>query len=340
MARVLTFGELMLRLSPPGYERILQSPRFEASFGGGEANVAVSLVKLGVSCAFATRLPENALGDAAMGELARQGVDTSWIIRGGERMGIYYCERGAAQRASKVIYDRKHSGIAEAKPGDFDWGAALTGCEWFHFTGITPALSDGDAALCLEAIKAARAKKLRVSCDLNYRKNLWSGEKAASVMRGLMPYVDVLLANEEDSEKVFGIKAEGSDVAAGEISREGYGKLARRLTEEFGFKAVAITLRKSRSASDNGWSGMLYEDGQAHFSREYEIHIVDRVGGGDSFAAGLIAAKLGGKDAAGAVEFAAAASALKHSIEGDFNLATLKEVEALAAGDGSGRVSR
>lgn len=340
MARVVTFGELMLRLSPPGHERFLQSPRFEASFGGGEANVAVGLARLGVSSSFVTRLPANAIGDAAMGELARYGVDTSFVTRGGSRMGVYYCEKGASQRASKVIYDRSGSAIAEASPSDFDWGAIFAGAEAFHFTGITPALSDSAAAACLDAAKAAKARGLSVSCDLNYRKNLWSAERAGRVMRGLMPFVDVLIGNEEDAEKVFGIRAEGSDVGSGELSRPGYEAVARKLAAEFGFKAVAITLRKSHSASDNGWGGMLFEDGRAHFSREYELHIVDRVGGGDSFAAGLIASRLARRDPQSSIEFAVAASALKHSIEGDFNLATKDEIEALAGGDASGRVSR
>jgi len=340
MAQVLTFGELMLRLSPPGHERILQTPRFDACFGGGEANVAVGLARLGVPAAFATRLPANPLGDAAMGELARQGVDTRFVARGGSRIGIYYCEKGASQRASKVVYDRAGSAIAEAGPGDFDWERALAGVSWFHFTGITPALSASCAALCLEAAKAAKRLGATVSCDLNYRKNLWSPAKAGEVMRGLMPCVDLLIGNEEDAEKVFGIRAEGSDVSGGQLSQAGYARVAERLVAEFGLKAVAITLRKSRSASDNGWAGMLYEGGAAHFSREYELHIVDRVGGGDSFAAGLIASRLWGKGPDEAIAFAVAASAIKHSIEGDFNLATKEEIEALAKGDGSGRVQR
>ena len=340
MARILSFGELMLRLSPPGYERFLQSPRFDATFGGGEANVAVSLAKLGLDAGFVTRLPANALGDAALGELARHGVDTRFVARGGQRIGIYYCEKGASQRASKVIYDRKASAIAEAGQADFDWPRILAGVEWFHFTGITPALSESAAALCLEAVKTAKRLGAIVSCDLNYRKNLWSPAKAGEVMRGLMAHVDVLIGNEEDAEKVFGIKAEGSDVAGGELSREGYAAVAARLAAEFGLSAVAITLRKSRSASDNGWAGMLYEGGKAYFSREYELHIVDRVGGGDSFAAGLIASKLEGKGPEACIEFAVAASAIKHSIEGDFNLATREEIAALAGGDASGRVQR
>jgi 2-dehydro-3-deoxygluconokinase len=340
MTRVLTFGELMLRLAPPNYERFLQSPRFEATFGGGEANVAVGLSKLGVKAGFVTRLPANAIGDAAMGELARHGVDTSFVARGGSRVGIYYCEKGASQRASKVIYDRKNSAIAEASEADFDWAKIFQGAEAFHFTGITPALSDSCAGLCLGAAKAAKAAGLHVSCDLNYRKNLWSTEKAGKAMRSLMPFVDLLIGNEEDAEKVFGIKASGTDITGGELSRSGYEEVARKLSGEFGLKAVAITLRKSRSASDNGWAGMLYEGGKAYFSREYELHIVDRVGGGDSFAAGLIASRLEQRAPQAAIEFAVAASALKHSIEGDFNLATREEIEALAGGDASGRVQR
>jgi 2-dehydro-3-deoxygluconokinase len=340
MDRVVTFGELMLRLAPPGYQRFLQSPAFEATFGGGEANVAVSLATFGAPASFVTKLPANPIGDAAVGELARHGVDTAGVVRGGQRVGIYYCEKGASQRASKVVYDRKGSAIAEAAPSDFRWSELLAGAKWFHFTGITPALSELAAAATLEACKAAKAAGLTVSCDLNYRKNLWTTAQAQKAMTTLMPFVDVLIANEEDAEKVFGIRAQDTDVASGQIGHQGYVDVARQLTERFGFKTVAITLRTSRSASDNGWAALLYEQGAANFSREYDVHIVDRVGGGDSFCAGLIFAKLEGQTPATAIEFATAASCLKHSIEGDFNLATLDEVRALVAGDGSGRVQR
>jgi 2-dehydro-3-deoxygluconokinase len=340
MARVVTFGEIMLRLAPPGYQRFFQSPMFEATFGGGEANVAVSLSIFGIQSAFVTKLPKNAIGDAAIGELKRFGVDTDKITRGGDRVGIYYCEKGASQRASKVVYDRAHAAIAEAKTADFNWDEIFKGAEWFHFTGITPALSESAAEIALAACKKAKEKGVKVSCDLNYRKNLWSTEKAGKVMAGLMQYVDLLIANEEDSEKVFGITADNTDVTSGHISHDGYKGVAKKLVDTFGFKQVAITLRTSHSASDNGWAGMLYENGEAFFSREYEVRIVDRVGGGDSFGAGLIYAMLNGQKPLEAINFAVAASCLKHSIEGDFNRATLDEVKALAGGDASGRVQR
>jgi 2-dehydro-3-deoxygluconokinase len=339
MERVVTFGEIMLRLAPPGYQRFLQTPAFEATFGGGEANVAVSLSHFGAPATFVTKLPSNPIGDAAVGELLRHGVDTSRIVRGGQRVGIYYCEKGASQRASKVVYDRQGSAIAQAVPSDFSWKAIFAGAKWFHFTGITPALSESAAQAALEACQAAHAAGLTVSCDLNYRKNLWSPAQAQKVMSGLMPHVDVLFANEEDAEKVFGMRAQGSDVASGQLGHAAYEDVAQQLIQKFGFKKVAITLRTSRSANDNGWAALLF-DGQAHFSREYDIHIVDRVGGGDSFCAGLIFALLEGQPAAQAIEFATAASCLKHSIEGDFNLVSADEVRALVGGDGSGRVQR
>jgi 2-dehydro-3-deoxygluconokinase len=340
MARVVTFGEIMLRLAPPGYQRFFQSPAFEATFGGGEANVAVSLSQFGIHAAFVTKLPKNAIGDAAVNELRRYGVDTIKIVRGGNRVGIYYCEKGASQRASKVVYDRAHASIAEAVSADFNWDEIFSGVEWFHFTGITPALGDSAAEICLAACKKAKEKGMKVSCDLNYRKNLWTTEKAGKVMAGLMQYVDLLIANEEDSEKVFGITADNTDVTTGHISHDGYKGVAKKLIDKFGFTQVAITLRTSRSASDNGWAGMLYENGDASFSREYDIHIVDRVGGGDSFGSGLIYSLLNGKKGSEAINFAVAASCLKHSVEGDFNLVTLDEVKALAGGDASGRVQR
>jgi 2-dehydro-3-deoxygluconokinase len=338
--RIVCFGEIMLRLAPPGYERFLQSPAFMASFGGGEANVAVSLARLGFDARYVTRLPSNPLGDAALGELMRHGVDVSMVARGGERIGIYYCEKGASQRASKVVYDRKHSSIAEAKPGDIDWAAAMEGASWFHFTGITPALSEGCLSLCAEAVAIARAAGAKVSCDLNYRKNLWSKEAAKKAMVPLIRGMDLLIGNEEDAESVLGIKAEGSDLTGGVLSREGYEGVARTISERFGIPKVAITLRSSKSASDNGWAGMLLEGGACHFSKEYQVHIVDRVGGGDSFAAGLIAGILRGDAAQAALEYAVAASCLKHSIEGDFNLSSHEEIMALVGGDGSGRVRR
>lgn len=340
MAKVITFGEIMLRLAPPGYQRFLQSPSFEATFGGGEANVAVSLSHFGLDAAFVTKLPENAIGEAAIGELRRHGVRTDLIVRGGDRVGIYYCEKGASQRASKVVYDRKHSSIADAQAADFDWNGIFDGAQWFHFTGITPALSQAASAACAAACAEAKKRGLTVSCDLNYRKNLWTPAEADKGMRPLMKSVDYLIANEEDAEKVFGIKAEGTDVSTGRISRAGYEGVAKKLVSEFGFKGVAITLRESHSASDNGWGGMLYADGSSYFSKSYQVRIVDRVGGGDSFAAALIYAIMDRRAPQAAIELAAAASCLKHSIEGDFNLIGLDEAEALAAGSGSGRVQR
>ena len=340
MVKVITFGEIMLRLAPQGYLRFFQNDMLEATFGGGEANVAVSLANFGIEAAFVTKLPDNDIGTAAVNELRKFGVDTAHIVRGGERMGIYFLEKGASQRASKVIYDRKYSSIAEADEGDFDWSEIFAGYGFFHFTGITPAISDKAAKVTLEALKAAKSKGWTVSCDLNYRKNLWTTEKAGRVMRELMPYVDVLIANEEDSEKVFGIKADGSDITGGEISHDGYVKVAKRLYEEFGFKKVTITLRESKTANDNVWGAMIYNGEATHFSKKYDVHIVDRVGGGDSFAAGLIYGLITGMNDADAVEFATAASCLKHSIEGDFNRVSVAEVKALLKGDGSGRVQR
>lgn len=340
MAKVITFGEIMIRLQPPDYKRFAQARQFDIEYGGGEANVAFSLAQFGVDAAFVTRLPANPIGDACCNELRRYGVDTSKIVRGGARLGIYFCEKGASVRASKVVYDRANSAIATAKPGDFDWDAVFDGAEWFHFTGITPALGDGPAALCLEAARAAKTKEVTVSCDLNFRKNLWTREKACAVMTGLMPYVDIAIANEEDADKVFGIRADATDVTSGKLSRDGYKQVAHKLAEQFGFKKVAITLRESRSASDNGWSGLLYDGTKYCFSRTYDLHIVDRVGGGDSFGAALIYAQLSGADTQRTIDLAVAASALKHTIEGDFNVVSLAEVEALAGGDASGRVQR
>ncbi len=340
MKKVVCFGEIMLRLAPEGYLRFVQADRFGVVYGGGEANVSVSLANYGMPAAFVTKVPNNDLGQAAINSLRRFGVDTSYIARGGERLGIYFLEKGASQRPSKVIYDRKYSSISTATAEDFDFEAIFADADWFHFTGITPALSDSLAAITLEACKLARSKGLTVSCDLNYRKNLWSTEKAGKVMGEIMPYVDVVIANEEDAEKVFGIKASGSDVTGGKLNHEGYRDVARQLKERFGCKYVAITLRTSLSASDNKWAGMLYDGQDYYFSREYAIHIVDRVGGGDSFGGGLIYALKSGYQPQEAIEFAVAASCLKHSIEGDFNHVSVAEVRALMAGDGSGRVQR
>ena len=340
MAKVVTFGELMLRLAPPGYLRFTQADTFTATYGGGEANVAVSLANYGMDAAFVTKLPENDIGQAAVNSLRRYGVDVSKIVRGGPRVGIYYLEKGASQRPSKVIYDRAGASIALAQPGDFDWDSIFEGVSWFHFTGITPALGDNVAACCLEACKAAKAKNITVSCDLNFRKNLWTSEKAGQVMGQLMEYVDVCIANEEDAEKVFGIRAAATDVTTGKLNHDGYREVASKLKERFGFSKVAITLRTSISANDNKWAAMLYDGEDYYFSKSYDVHIVDRVGGGDSFGGGLIYALLAGKSSKDALEFAVAASCLKHSIEGDYNAVSVMEVETLAGGDGTGRVQR
>lgn len=340
MKKVVTFGELMLRLAPENYLRFVQSSKYEATFGGAEANVAVSLANYGVDCAFVSKLPAHEIGQAAVNSLRAFGVDTSHIVRGGSRVGIYYCEKGASQRPSKVIYDRAHSAIAEAGAEEFDWKKIFEGVEWFHFTGITPALSDEAAKACLAAVKAAKESGVTVSCDLNFRKKLWSKEKAGKVMGELCQYIDYCIANEEDAKDVFGIEADNSDIYGGKLDREGYVSVAKKLTDRFGFKGVAVTLRESKSANDNDWSGMLYTGGKAYFSKKYSIHIVDRVGGGDSFGGGLIYSLLSGYDPQKTIEFAVAASCLKHSIEGDYNMVSVQEVSNLAGGDASGRVQR
>lgn len=342
MGKVITFGELMVRLQPFNYERFVQANTLEFSFGGGEANVAVSLANYGVDAAFVTKLPSHAIGQAAVNSLRRYGVDVSRIVRGGDRVGIYYNEKGASQRGSVCIYDRAYSAIQEAEPKDFDWDMIFQDADWFHFTGITPALGENVAEICKEACKAAKERGIRISCDLNYRKKLWTREQANKTMTELCGYVDVCISNEEDAKDVFGIEAEATDIYEGKLNRDGYRSVAKQLAEQFGFRKVAITLRESYSASDNGWSAMLYdaESGECCFSKKYNLRIVDRVGGGDSFGAGLIYALKNGRSAQDTVEFAAAASALKHTIEGDYNMVTADEVEKLAAGDGSGRIQR
>ncbi len=333
----------MLRLAPPGFERILQSPQFVATFGGGEANVAVALAQLGLPAAFVTVLPDkNPVADAVIGELRRFGVDTSRIVRGKGRVGIYYLEAGANQRPSKVVYDRDHSAIALAKPGDIDWDRALENAGWFHVTGITPAISGSAAALALEAAKKAREKGITVSCDLNYRKNLWKwGKPTVEVMRELVQNIDIAIANEEDVQMALGIQAE-VDVHAGQLDRGQYEKLTAKVLAEFSnLKAIAITLRESKSASHNGWSACLNDRQKFVVSRSYEItHIVDRVGAGDSFAAGLIYGFQVLPTHQEALEFAVATSCLKHSLPGDFSRSTVDEVNALLKGGGSGRVQR
>lgn len=340
MSKVVTFGEIMLRLAPNGFYRFFQNDQFQATFGGGEANVAVSLANFGEEVSFVTKLPAHAIGQAAVNSLRGFGVGTDDIVRGGERVGIYYLEKGASQRGSVCIYDRANSAIQLARPEDFDWDRIFEGADWFHFTGITPALGENLVAICAEACAAAKARGVKISCDLNYRGKLWTREQARRAMTELCKYVDVCISNEEDAKDVFGIEAEGSDIYGGRLNKDGYRSVARQLTEKFGFEKVAITLRTSISASDNDWAGMLYGGGECYFSKEYHLHIVDRVGGGDSFGAGLIYALRHGRDSQAAIEFAAAASALKHSVEGDFNRVSVAEVEKLAGGDGSGRVQR
>ena len=340
MKKVVCFGEIMLRLAPPGYLRFEQVQAFEAVYGGGEANVAVSLANYGLDAKFVTKVPDNPIGQAAVNEMRRYGVDTTYMLKGGPRLGIYFLEKGASQRPSKVVYDRANSSIGNAKSADFNWDEIFAGADWFHFTGITPALGDNVAEAVLESCKKAKEHGLTVSCDLNFRKNLWTSEKAGKVMAQFMPYVDIAIANEEDAEKVFGISAHGTDIEGGKLSHEGYKDVAKQLKERFGFKAVAITLRGSISASDNNWAAMLYKDDEYYFSRNYAVHIVDRVGGGDSFGGGLIYAMKSGFSNQDVLEFAVAASCLKHSIEGDHNHVSVGEVKALMAGDGSGRVQR
>lgn len=338
--KVVTFGELMLRLAPNGYYRFFQDDQLQATFGGGEANVAVSLANYGMDASFVTKLPTHAIGQAAVNSLRKYGVDTSKIVRGGDRVGIYFLEKGASQRGSVCIYDRAHSAIQEAAPSDFDWDAIFEGVDWLHFTGITPALGENLVEICREACKAAKAHGVKISCDLNYRGKLWTRDQARAAMTDLCQYVDVCISNEEDAKDVFGIEAENTDIYGGKLNKEGYKSVAKQLADKFGFEKVAITLRTSISASDNDWAAMLYDGENYCFSKEYHLHIVDRVGGGDSFGGGLIYALLSGKNTQDAVEFAVAASALKHSIEGDYNLVTVSEVEKLAGGDGSGRVQR
>lgn len=340
--KVVTFGELMLRLAPNGYLRFVQSNQLEATFGGAEANVAVSLANYGVDVDFVTKLPAHEIGQAAVNSVRQFGVNTQNIVRGGDRVGIYYCEKGASQRPSKVIYDRANSSIATAKAEDFDWDKIFDGADWFHFTGITPALNPEVAKICIAACKKAKEKGITISSDLNYRKKLWTKEQARATMTELCGYIDVCIANEEDAKDVFGIEAENTDIESGKLNREGYISVAKQLTEKFNFKYVAITLRESLSANDNNWSAMLYNGGQdkAYFSKKYAMHIVDRVGGGDSFGGGLIYALRSGYDEQKAIEFAVAASCLKHSVEGDYNMVSVAEVNALAGGNASGRVQR
>lgn len=340
MKKMVGFGDFLLSLSPTGYRRLIQADCFDAFYTGAEANVCASLACFGMQTEFVTRLPENDVADTAIASLRKYNIGTAHIARGGDRIGVIYTEKGAAQRPSKVIYDRKHTAISEADGETFNWEEILKDADWFHFTGITAALSDTLPQACLAACTAAKKLGVWVSCDLNYRKNLWTTQKAGSVMRQLLPYVDVLIANEEDVEKVLGIKAGDSDVTQGQLNYGSYAGVAAQLSETFGIPYVATTLRKSISASDNEWAAMLYHAGETYFSKQYRIHIVNRVGGGDSFAGGLIYGLMNGYDDQKALEFATAASCLKHSIEGDYNLVSVEEVTALMEGDGSGRVQR
>ncbi len=341
MSKVITFGEIMMRLNPKGYLRFLQADGFDATYAGGEANVAVSLTNYGNDAAFVSKVPEHEIGQCAVNALRRYGVDTSMMLRGGPRLGIYFCEKGASQRGSKVIYDRANSSVALSKREEYDWDKIFDGADWFHFTGITPALGGELPAICLDACKKAHEKGLSVSCDLNYRGKLWTREQAGETMAKLMPYVDVCIANEEDAKDVFGIAAENTDIEGGKLDRNGYISVAKQLTERFGFKYVTITLRGSISASDNNWSGMLYDGKDAFFAKNYLIHLVDRVGGGDSFGGGLIhAMRKWPDDTQKIIEFAVAASCLKQATEYDFNMSSEKEVLSLAGGSGSGRVQR
>ena len=342
MSKVVTFGEIMLRLSPPGFERFLQTPQFSATFGGGEANAAVSLAQFGVDSVFVTRLPKNDIGEAAVRALRAEGVRTDFIVRGGDRVGIYFVEAGASQRPSNVIYDRARSAISEMEPGTIDWARVFDGAHWFHVTGITPALGDRAAACTRDALEAAKKAGARVSVDLNFRKKLWSETKAQAVMRPLMRHVDVVIANEEDIQSVLGMPVPDTDVTSGHLNLDGYKRVAQQLSKELGPPMVAITLRESTSASDNGWSAALWDQAQQqfHVSQRYDVRLVDRVGGGDSFAAGLIYGLLAGRDPDASLRFAVAASALKQTIPGDFNRLSVAEVDRLADGDSSGRVRR
>ena len=341
-AKVVTFGEIMLRLSPPGFERLFQSPVLSATFGGGEANVAASLAHFGLDSHYVTRLPSHAIGDAAIRALRAEGVQTDYIVRGGSRLGIYFAEAGASQRASTVIYDRAASAVSEMDVTAVDWPSVFAGAAWFHVTGITPALGRKAAEATRAAIDGARGAGARVSIDLNYRKKLWSKADAQATMRPLMSHVDVVIANEEDIQSVLGVEVPDTDVTSGRLDLDGYRHAAERVTREFGPALVAITLRESVSASDNGWSAVLWDSkaGVLHHSQRYDVRLVDRIGGGDSFAAGLIFGLVGGRTPEAALRFAVAASALKQTIPGDFNRVSVAEVEALAGGDASGRVQR
>jgi len=338
--KVVTLGEIMMRLSTPDYKRFVQADTFDITYGGGEANVAAALCNYGLHGTFVSKVPDNPLGQAAINHLRRYGVDTQFIARGGDRLGIYFLETGASMRASQVVYDRAGASIAEVELSDFNFDEILDGADWFHTTGITPALSDKAAMLTEAALKAAKAKGITTSIDLNYRKKLWSKEKAREIMSRLCQYVDVCIGNEEDAETTLGFKAAGTDVTKGELNLDGYKSVFKQMKEKFGFKYIASTLRESHSASDNGWSALVYDGTEFYHTKEYEVRIIDRVGSGDSFASGFIYGLVTGKSFKEAGEFGVAASALKHTIPGDLNHVTVKEVNDLVKGDGSGRVQR
>ena len=340
MAKIVTMGELMLRLSPEGNYRFIQADSFQIIPGGGEANVAISCANYGHDCYFVSKLPKHEIGQIALNGMRRYGVNCDFVARGGDRVGLYYAETGASMRPSKVIYDRAHSAIAEAKPEDFDFDKIFEGADWFHWSGITPAISDASAECLRQACIAAKKHSVTVSVDLNFRKKLWTSEKAISVMRPLMQYVDVCIGNEEDAELCLGFKPD-ADVEGGQTDAAGYEGIFRQMKEEFGFKYVVSTLRESFSATHNGWKALIYDGKEFYESKRYDINpIIDRVGGGDSFSGGLIHGLLTKKTQGEALEFAVAASALKHTIPGDFNLVSVEEVEALAGGNANGRVQR
>lgn len=338
--KILAFGELLVRMSAPGYNRFLQTDSYLATYTGAEANICVFLSLNGVEAEFLTKLPANDIAECSLAALHKYGVRTDRVLRGGDRIGLYYIERGASQRPSKLVYDRKYSSIAMAQPEEFDWDALLDGADLFTFSGITPALGGALPKICEEACGAAKRRGIPVVMDLNYRGNLWSPEQARAVMRKLAPYIDVLIGNEDDADKCLGIKPKNTDVTRGSLDKAGYVEVAREISETFGCKTVAFTLRTSLSASDNNWAGMLWQNGEVFFSKEYGIHLVDRVGGGDSFTSGLIYAMLHRYNAQKSIEFAVAASCLKQTIEMDFNLSSVAEIERLVNGDASGRVQR
>jgi 2-dehydro-3-deoxygluconokinase len=338
--KVVTLGEIMLRLSTPNFKRFVQADTFDITYGGGEANVSAALCNYGLNGTFVSKVPNNPIGQSAINHLRRYGVDTQFVARGGDRLGIYFLETGASMRASQVVYDRAGASIADVDASEFDFDKILEGAEWFHTTGITPALSDKAAALTLAALKAAKAKGITTSIDLNFRKKLWTKEKAREVMTKLCEHVDVCIGNEEDADLCLGFKAANTDVTKGELNLDGFKDVFKQMKDRFGFKYIASSLRESHSASDNGWSALVYDGNEFYHTKQYEVRIVDRVGSGDSFASGFIYGLVTGMPMPEAAEFGVAASAIKHTIPGDLNHATLSDVKDLMKGDGSGRVQR